>query len=414
MISILFEIGGEEMDPLDIIANKQHALPYYQAIFSADEHLVIGYEVLGRIQTKEGIRSLGDFFQDDSIPDEFRIEMDDHIQYLALEHALNNDGVLLFLNRNPDLLMIDRGESFLSMLLSFQERGLDLNRIIVEVTEHDFKGDIEQLNHLFTYFRTYGIRLAVDNVGKEGSNLDRLRLLQPDILKVDVRFLKRTTLTQSYQDVLYSLSLLARKIGATLLFEDIEELYQLQYAWKNNGRYYQGFYLSKPNEDMISPDIAKEKLKNEFHRFIQLEKKKLEAQFNISVEFNEKLKYLNGKFKKRDVDSLIAEVAKIFDEISFRVYVCDEDGFQQSANIIKKGENWTLEPEYRFKNWSWRPYFLENMMRMRYDQKGILSDIYSDIDSGAMIRTFSYPLDSQHYLFIDISYSFLFEQEYLL
>lgn len=38
------------MDPLDVLTNIEKTLPYYQAIFSADGHRVIGYEVLARFQ----------------------------------------------------------------------------------------------------------------------------------------------------------------------------------------------------------------------------------------------------------------------------------------------------------------------------------------------------------------------------
>ncbi len=54
------------------------------------------------------------------------------------------------------------------------------------------------------------------------SNLERISVLAPDILKVDLTNLRQTALLQSYQDILYSLSLLARRIGATLLYEEID------------------------------------------------------------------------------------------------------------------------------------------------------------------------------------------------
>ncbi|MCG3056157.1 hypothetical protein KZ287_28735, partial [Escherichia coli] len=60
------------MDPLDVLTNIENTLPYYQAIFSADEHKIVGYEVLARIKQDDEIESLGAFFHDDAIPDEYR------------------------------------------------------------------------------------------------------------------------------------------------------------------------------------------------------------------------------------------------------------------------------------------------------------------------------------------------------
>jgi EAL domain-containing protein (putative c-di-GMP-specific phosphodiesterase class I) len=402
------------VDPLDIMTHLENVIPYYQAIFSADEHCVIGYEVLGRFQAGEEVVSLGSFFQDETIPEEFRHEVDYKVTSKALERFLNapDSSALIFINRDANLLMMDRGEAFLQMLLDFQAKGLSLERIVLEITEHNFKGDLNQLSHLLTYIRTYGVKVAVDNIGKESSNLDRIGLLSPDILKIDLQELRKTSINHSYHDVLYSISLLARKIGATLLYEDIEASFQLQYAWRNGGRYYQGYYLAKPSGQLLERDYLKERLRQEFHQFIQHEKKKIQTLYHISEQFQQRLLALLSKYKKTtDFNELISFLAEELSDSSFRIYICDEDGFQQSANIFRNKNRWELQPQYYMKNWSWRPYFLENIFRMRSRKRGILSDLYSDIETGETIRTFSYPLDEKHYLFIDLTYDYLFEND---
>jgi EAL domain-containing protein (putative c-di-GMP-specific phosphodiesterase class I) len=402
------------VDALDIMANLQHVIPYYQAIFSADEHCVIGYEVLGRYQSGENILSLGPFFQDETVPEEFRLEVDEVVTTKALDHFLSlpDCSFLIFINRDANLLMLDRAESLLQLLLRYQEKGLSLERIVLEINEHHFKGDFNQLSHLLTYIRTYGINIAVDNIGEHSSNLERIGLLAPDILKIDLRELRKTSVNHSYQDVLYSISLLARKIGATLLYEDIESSFQLQYAWRNGGRYYQGYYLAEPSPILLERDFLKERLRQEFHGFIQHEKKKLEKLYNISEQFQQRISALLMKYKKiTNFNELISFLAEELSDSCFRIYICDEDGFQQSANIFKRNEKWELQPQYYMKNWSWRPYFLENIIRMRSRKRGILSDLYSDIETGETIRTYSYPIDEHHYLFIDLSYNYLFEHD---
>ena len=105
---------------------------------------------------------------------------------------------------------------------------------------------------------------------------------------------------------------------------------------------------------------------------------------------------------------------KDLDQIALRIYICDEDGFQKSPNMFNENNQWVIQLEYLQKNWSWRPYFLENIIKMRNDKKGILSDLYRDIETGETIRTFSYPLKTRDYLFIDLSYDFLYQNENLL
>lgn len=404
------------MDALDILTDLENVIPFFQPIFSADEHRIIAYEILGRYKGQNGIESLGPFFLDESIPDEYRLEVDNVVLVKALEQALELDkDILLFVNRDAELLMQDNGEKFLQLLLQFEEKGIDLNRIVLEISERNYKGQSDHLDHMLAYYRTYGIKIAIDKMGNDSSYIDRIGQLAPDILKIDLLALRSTTTTPVFQDILYSLSMLARKIGATLLFENIEMVYQLQFAWKNGGRYYQGFYLHKPTGQFLNRDILKEKLKNECHEFIAYEKKKLETLFRITETFQMKLQELLFKYKKYSVyEELLKALVKEMDGIAFRMYVCDEDGFQKTPNIFKNQNNWILQKEYVQKNWSWRPYFLENIIKMRRDKKGILSDLYIDIETGETIRTFSYPLNANDYLFIDLSYNYLYENEGLL
>lgn len=403
------------IDALDVMSNLDKVLPYYQAIFSADEHTVIGYEVVGRIQTEEGLQSLSSFFHDDSIPSEFQLEADNVIVEKALERYLEtNQNFLLFIHRNANILMNDDDESLLQLLLMYEKKGLNLKHIVLEITEKECKEDIEQFNHLLMYYRTYGIQVAINKLGTGTSNLERISVLAPDILKVNLTNLRQTALLQSYQDILYSLSLLARRIGATLLYEEIDAFYQLQYAWKNGGRYYQGNYLKGYLPDFIEANVLKEHLRNECHQFIQHEKKKLQKIYNLTETLREHVGNVLAKQKKNeDFNSWLLHFSQQVSACSFRIFVCNEDGFQQSGNIMKQDDQWVVLPEYYMKNWSWRPYFLENIMKMRFENKARLSDLYADIETGEMVRTFSFPIDDENFLFIDLSYEFLYEEDVL-
>ncbi|MBU8788280.1 MULTISPECIES: EAL domain-containing protein [Bacillus] len=405
------------LDPLDILTNIEDVIPYYQPIFSAEEQKVIGYEVLGRIQLESEVQSLGPFFSDPSIPEEYKTEVDLKVIRQALDHFLESDrDLLIFINQDANVLMMDHGEGFLELLMEYSEKGIELNRFVIEITEQHFEGDIEQLHHLLTYYRTYGIRVAVDNIGKGSSNLDRIALLSPDLLKIDLQPLKLSSPSPSYEYVLYSIALLARKIGAALLYEDIEANFQLQYAWRNGGRYFQGRYLQEPRGQFVERDLLKERLKAEFHQFIAHEKKKLEILYDHSEQFYKRVHQLVASLKKTSQtdDAFLLNLGKELSDCSFRIYMCNEDGFQVTKNVFKHDGTWTFQPEYIGKNWSWRPYFLENIMRMRTMRKGFFSDLYSDIETGEMIRTFSYPMDEELYLFIDLSYSYLYEQDGLI
>ena len=61
-----------------------------------------------------------------------------------------------------------------------------LNRTVMELSENAFLGDFDQLVHLLLYYKTYGIKVAIDNIGGNSGQLDRLSQYSPDILKVDL------------------------------------------------------------------------------------------------------------------------------------------------------------------------------------------------------------------------------------
>ncbi|WP_209122235.1 EAL domain-containing protein [Alkalihalobacillus sp. BA299] len=404
------------MDALDVIMNKDKIVPYFQPIISADTQLVIGYEVLARIELDDGVKSLGWFFKDHSIPEEYRQEVDEYVCHLAIEKFLSlKDDTKLFINVDMNEILATNGERLIKSLKSFELNGLLLSKIVIEFTEQDFKGDFSLLKHLLTYIQSLGVQIAIDDVGKAGSNLDQIAQLKPNIVKVDLEFLEGDAFPQLYRDVLYSLSLLTRKIGATLMFEGVGSFNQLNYAWRNGGRYYQGFYLSRPKPNFQKSDFCKMSLKKEFHHFIHYERKKIEAQFTLTEKLGLLLKNSLKKLKSLDsYDDVVMQIAKELDEVSFRVYICDHDGYQQSGNAVKDKNNWHLEEGSRFKNWSWRPYFLENIVRMNYERKGILSDLYTDIEKDEIIRTYSFPIDDRLFLFVDIPYNYLFEQDGLI
>ncbi|KGP92095.1 diguanylate phosphodiesterase [Pontibacillus chungwhensis BH030062] len=403
------------MDPLDVVSHLERVKPVYQPVFSAVKHDIIGYEILGRYWHEGEWVSLGGFFHDAQVPEDFKLEVDQHILHLAIEdmveHDMKGD---LFINRNAKQLMLESGEPLLTTLHHYEEKGFDMSRIVLEITEHDFDEDFEMLNHLLLYYKTYGIQIAVDHVGAKSSNLDRLRQLEPHILKVDSKILSGVD-SSGYQDIIYSLSMLARRIGAALIFENIEDAYQLYYAWKHGGRYYQGFYLARPSFSFLEPFSQQPLIKEHVDGFIKREKNLIEERLAHVLKWDQRTRGLLDHWDgPKRVDSFLEKVTRYFDEESFRMYVCDSNGRQISSNFRKREETWKKETDILGTNWAFRPYFLENMVQMRLWNKGRLSDLYSDIETREMIRTFSFPLSDHHYIFIDIKYAYIYDHESLL
>ena len=74
--------------------------------------------------------------------------------------------------------------------------GLKPENIAIEIIESDVE-DLKELQRFVQLYRSYGFLIALDDVGAGHSNLNRIPLIKPDILKID-RFL-----VQNIQDDFY-------------------------------------------------------------------------------------------------------------------------------------------------------------------------------------------------------------------
>ncbi|GAB2562869.1 EAL domain-containing protein [Gracilibacillus alcaliphilus] len=404
------------MDPLDIVMHGDRIEPHFQAIFSADSHEILGYEVLGKLQDRGQLVSLGSFFHDLSVPDDFKIEIDLQIQRLAIDYYLEQQmDQHLFLNVGANYFAADTDDRLLNQLLEYQEKGLDLSKIVIEIMGHEASNNTDSLSHTLKYLQTFGVKVVIDELGTGISNVEEIMLLEPDILKVDLEALQSESTSTNFNGMIHYLSMLAHKLGAELLFNGITSNYQFHYAWRHNGRYYQGDLLSEVSPVFLEKGMLKDRFRHDIQQFIEIERNKVQAKFKLTHRLNEQVSDNWKEIKKnKPLDEQIDSLAKTMGDIFFRMYVTDEDGFQQTVNVVHEKTDWSWDTSAKGKNWSWRPYFIENVIRMKQEQIGILSDLYNDIDTGERIRTFSYPLDEHYYLFMDISPMYLDANEDLL
>lgn len=376
-------------------------VPYFQPIIAADQLQVWGYEVLGRIHTDDGVQSLGPFFHDPSIDPALQREADRYIRGCALQKFADEQAEgHLFINVNPDWLCMDWQEGEKNWMA---RHGINPERIVLEVTEAAFEMKEKEMHRMLLYYKGLGCKIAIDDVGKGFSNLDRIASFQPDIIKVDIHLLKNSTQSQSFMDVLHSLSVLSRRMGVSLLFEGMEREEEWRNAWKSSGRFYQGYLFSRPGPDFnqISAPVA-EKINGLIDRLVEEELKDWNRQFQLEEQLNQTMhRLLHLSPYMTDPAVFLTEQAPALKEHGYRVYVCDEKGNQTTPNYLLANGLWKKQDEYRGRNWSWRPYFLQNIAKMKSDKKGILSEPYQDLETNARIRTFSYPL-ACGYLFLDL------------
>ena len=269
------------LDAFDIMLNQDKIIPYYEPVFSADTQLIIGYEIEPYFKNPDGsIRDIDWFFQDTSIPDEFKIEVNHKILQQAISYFLQEDrDLLLFSNYHAKWLLKDRGENLVNLLQTYTGQGLDLTSIVVEIKNGFSASELDAARTVLIYLKSLGIQIAFDDINEQPGNLERFVLLKPNIIKLDVGFLTDNELPHLYRDVIASFPALT-KIGATLLFKEFPHTTNQPFLEKRRPLL-QGI-IFKPVPAFIPRDFCKENAKG-FSTFRQCEEK-MKAQLAFTAK----------------------------------------------------------------------------------------------------------------------------------
>ena len=121
-----------------------------------------------------------------------------------------------------------------------------LNRVVLEVTEHDAVSDYEALMGSLKDLRSRGLRLAVDDMGSGYANLRHILRLAPDIIKLDVELTRGIDVDTPKRALASSFANFAREIGAKIVAEGMETKPEYETLKELGVHLGQGYYLARP------------------------------------------------------------------------------------------------------------------------------------------------------------------------
>ncbi len=139
------------------------------------------------------------------------------LELLALERAadhLRTVAGYVAMNVSPATLMTTR----CTLLLS----GFPLERIILELSEHDRVTDYSALDNALAPLRARGMRLAIDDVGAGFSSLRHIVLTGPDVIKLDRTIVHGVATDPVLKTLVHSLVEFAHGCSASVVAEGIE------------------------------------------------------------------------------------------------------------------------------------------------------------------------------------------------
>ncbi len=155
------------------------------------------------------------------------------------------DELLLFLNLDLAAGTDDHEE--LPSALAALVRGSNLlpRNVAVEFLEARLE-DVGRFGALADALREHGFLVVLDDVGAGHSNLDRIPLFRPDVIKVDRSLISGVRDDFYKQETLKSLVNLSRRVGALVVAEGIETDAEAIVALELGVDLLQGFFLSRP------------------------------------------------------------------------------------------------------------------------------------------------------------------------
>ncbi|MEO3385207.1 EAL domain-containing protein [Mesorhizobium sp. CAU 1741] len=176
-----------------------------------------------------------------------------HVETLTRNLHLLNAGrfldpaTMLFVNFDPSVFL-DREMTMIAlreMRKTLHRSGIDARRVVCEVTEQKSASEAA-LAAFVGALRDHGFQIAVDDYGAEDSDMERVAALKPDIVKFDAQWISRL------MDTRPGVALLSVMVGdfagrgITVVFEGLEEPWQLELAEQVGAHMVQGYVLARP------------------------------------------------------------------------------------------------------------------------------------------------------------------------
>lgn len=159
--------------------------------------------------------------------------------------TLNRTDITLFLNMLPISSEYNMQKAIDATLLlkRMQELGINTSRVVFELVETESMAD-ELLTSATHYMQQVGFQVAIDDFGAGESNIKRLSLIKPDIIKVDRSLLQ--AFCQGRPASLIEVLQHARVLNVPVIIEGIETTKEFKQMQDLEIHYYQGFLLGKP------------------------------------------------------------------------------------------------------------------------------------------------------------------------
>ena len=170
----------------------------------------------------------------------------------VLRTALS-DG-LKFLSKIPDFILnvnisirqLERHEFRDSVVSILQETGYPGSHLCFELTERCKGMDLSFLEQEVIFFKSLGIRIAIDDYGTGSASTSIVMQIPVDEIKIDMSFIRGITENQKKKSMVKGIIDFANYNGMTSCIEGVEDKSLEKYLRSFHATWFQGYLYSKP------------------------------------------------------------------------------------------------------------------------------------------------------------------------
>ncbi len=219
---------------------KESYRAVYQPIINLSTREVVGFEML--IRGPEGaFESPDDLFRL-SVENNILTKVDLQCLRLCTELSSNIASLMrVHLNIFPSTILDTDPQELISIFPSNREGKV----FCVEISEQHFIGDPAYMRDRLLALRHAGILIAVDDIGFGRASLETLILLEPDIVKVDRKYVNGIGTDPTKVRMLKRLANVAKSLGVEMIAEGIENAADLPVLGELGIHFGQGFLWGK-------------------------------------------------------------------------------------------------------------------------------------------------------------------------
>ena len=126
------------------------------------------------------------------------------------------------------------------------EAGIELSRLVLEVTESRLMKDVRAPLDVLTRLRLKGVSLSIDDFGTGHSSLAQLRDIPFDELKLDRSFVHGAAGDASLGAIVEATLAMTRQLGMKAVAEGVEDKADLDYLRGHGCDLVQGYFIARP------------------------------------------------------------------------------------------------------------------------------------------------------------------------